>query len=154
GDFYGRYEGGLDQSLISCIKYLNIRGMNDGELAVSEWYTNLGRKRQSKFGLRATVMLSNRVVKSMPGKWDAGDVTKARFISWTRSRHIKYFLYQQPISPWRVWHFRLPRGLQKALSREEVGPPSAGWVLYRYVAPVNATMPLPIPHIVTVAQAK
>src|SRR5262249_39777897 len=51
GDFYGYYEGGLDQSLISAVKYVrDIRGVNNGELAVSEVYTNLGRKRISKFG--------------------------------------------------------------------------------------------------------
>jgi hypothetical protein len=153
-DFYGHYEGGLDESLISCVKYLNTRGVGDGEIAVSEVYTNLGKRRQSKFGLRATAMLSNRIVKNMPGKWDAGDVNKVRFINWTRSRHIKWYLYQQPISPWRVWHFRLPAGLQKFLSGEEVAPESAGWVLYRYVAPVNATIPLPMPHVVTIAPAK
>jgi len=67
---------------------------------------------------------------------------------------VKFALFQLPISPWRVWHFRLPAALQKALSREDVPPPSAGWVLYRYVAPVNVTIPLPLPHVMTVQQAK
>jgi hypothetical protein len=153
-DFYSHYEGGLDMSLISCVKYLNNRGINDGELAISDVYTNLGKRRQSKFGLRATVMLSDRVVKSMPGKWDSEDVNKAKFVSWARSRHIKFALFQLPISPWRVWHFRLPAWLQAKLSREDVPPPSAGWVLYRYVAPVSVVMPLPAPHLVTIAPAK
>jgi len=154
GDFYSHYEGGLDASLISCVKYVNNRDIKDGELAVSDVYTNLGKRRQSKFGLRATVMLSDRVVKSMPGKWDTEDVNRAKFISWARSRHIKFALFQLPISPWRVWHFRLPAGLQEYLSKEPVPPPSAGWVLYRYVAPVNAVMPLPTPHVVTLSPAK
>jgi hypothetical protein len=153
-EFYGRYEGGLNQSLISCVKYLSNRGVNDGELGISEIYNNLGKRRYSKFGLRATVMLSDRTVKNVPGKWDEDDVNKARFINWTRSRHIKFYLYQRPISPWRVWHFRLPVWLQMALSREQVGPESAGWVLYRYVSPTNVVVPLPYPRVVTLAPAK
>jgi len=99
-------------------------------------------------------MLSDRVVKNVPGKFGGDDVTRAKFLSWTRSHHLKFFLYQQPISPWRVWHFRIPAALQKFLSKEEVAPPSAGWVLYRYVPPVNATIPLPMPHVVTVVPGK
>jgi hypothetical protein len=153
-DFYARYEGGLDESLISCVRYLNNRNIDDGELAVSEVYNNLGKRKLSKFGLRATVMLSNRIVRNVPGKWDIDDVAKGKFINWARSRHIKWYLCQQPISPWRVWHFRLPGWLQAKLSHEEVGPESAGWVLFRYVAPVNLIMPLPSPHVVTIAPAK
>jgi hypothetical protein len=154
-DFYSKYEGGLDASLISNVRYLTEeRGdLDDGELAVSEVYNNLGKRRISKFGLRATVMLSNHVVRNVPGKF-GDDVNKAKFNTWARSKKIRWYLYQQPISPWRVWHFRLPASVQKALSREEVGPPSAGWVLYRYNAPVNVVMPVPTPHVVTVLPAK
>jgi hypothetical protein len=153
-DFYAHYEGGLDQSLISALRYLGNRNIDDGELAVSEVYTNLGKRKLSKFGLRATVMLSNRVVKNVPGKWDINDVGKMKFVSWARSRHIKWYLCQQPTSPWRLWHFRVPAWLQKKLSHEEVPPPSGGWVLFRYVAPVNVVMPLPMPRVVTIAPAK
>ena len=155
GDFYARYEGGLDQSLISCMRYLDNRKISDGDLAVSEIYTNLGRRRVSKFGLHATVMLSGRIVRNVPGKFGGDDVTKAKFISWTRSRHVHWFLYQKPVSPWRVWHFRLSAGLQKFLSREDVPPgETGGWTLYRYIPPVNATIPLPMPHVITLAPPK
>ena len=67
--FTGRYEGGLDQSLISCVKYLESRGINDGELSVSESYTNLGKHRQSKFGL-----LCDRDVVGSHGQKCAGQM--------------------------------------------------------------------------------
>ena len=64
-----------------------------------------------------------------------------------RSRHIKYFLYQQPISPWRVWHFRIPAWLQKTLSREEVGPVERGVGAVSFRESGEPTIPLPMPHV-------
>lgn len=148
-DFYARYEDGLNQSLIADVHFLDDREIHDDELGVSDLYFNLGRRRDSKSGLRAVVMLSNVIVRSVPGKLISpnveDDITKLKWINWMRSRHLRWYLYQQPISPWRVWHFRIPAWLQKALSREPVGPESAGWVLYhRIVTTVN--VPLPVPH--------
>jgi hypothetical protein len=149
GDFYARYEGGLNQSLISDVHFLNDRQIPDNEVGVSDLYFNLGHRRDSKAGLRATVMLSNLIVRSVPGKLISPevsqDITKPRWVGWMRNHHLRWYLYQQPISPWRVWHFRIPAWLQQALSREEVGPPSAGWVLYHRII-ITADVPLPLPH--------
>jgi hypothetical protein len=152
-DFYARYEGGMNQGLISSVRYLNARGLGDGDLAVSEIYTNLGKRRISKAGLRAAVMLSDVVVKSVPDKV-GDDPTRGKFLAWARSKHIKWYLYQAPISPWRLWHFRVPAWLQKSLSHEEVPPESGGWILYRYVSPVNSFLPLPMSQVVTLVPGK
>ena len=152
-DFYDRYEGGLDQNLISDVRYLRARDVQAGDVAVSEIYTNLGKRRTSKFGLRATVMLLDQIVKSVPGK-SGDDVTRVRFTSWARTHHIKWYLFQEPVSPWRVWHFRLPASLQAKLSHEEVAPESGGWVLYRYIPPINGQLPLPMPHMVSLVPGR
>ena len=68
-NFYGAYKAGRSEPHL-LREIPESRGINDGELSVSESYTNLGKHRQSKFGLGATVMLSDRVVKNVPGKWD------------------------------------------------------------------------------------
>jgi hypothetical protein len=151
-DFYHSYEGGLNQSLISCVKTLEDRDVKGGELAVSEVYSNLGKRKPSKFGLRATVMLSNLVVRNMPPKI-ADNVDTSGFVRYARSRHVRYYLYQQPISPWRVWHFRLHPWVQKMLTGQPVPPSSAGWVLYRYVSPTSVIVPFPMPHLVVLQPA-
>ena len=44
---------------------------------------------------------------------------------------VQWYLFQQEISPWRVWHFRIPPRLQEWLTHKPVPPPSQGWTLYR-----------------------
>ena len=127
--------------------------MGDGDLAVSEIYTNLGKRRISKAGLRAAVMLSDVVVKSVPDRV-GDDPMRGKFLASARSKHVKWYLYQAPISPWRLWHFRVPAWLQKSLSHEEVPPESGGWILYRYVPPVNSFVPLPMSQVVTLVPGK
>jgi hypothetical protein len=131
-DFYAAYEGRQYQGLIAASYYLNRHSLDDRELGVSEKYINLGRPRASKSGLRVAVMLTNRVVQVVPmNKADEPVVPKT--INYNRRQRIRWYLYQQPISPWRVWHFRVPAWLQEAMTKEPVGPESGGWVLYRVV---------------------
>jgi hypothetical protein len=126
--------------------------VKSGELGVSEVYNNLGKRKQSKFGLRATVMLSNMVVRNFPPRL-ADDINTSGFVRYARSRHVRYYLYQQPISPWRVWHFRLHPWFQKMLTGQPVPPASSGWVLYRYVSPISAMVPFPTPHVMVIEGA-
>jgi hypothetical protein len=131
-NFYSVYEGRQYEGLIAASHYLNGYGFGDRELGVSEKYINLGRPRASKSGLRVAVMLTNRVVQIVPmNKADEPVVPKT--INYTRKQRIHWYLYQQPISPWRLWHFRVPGWLQEAMTREPVGPESGGWVLYRNI---------------------
>jgi len=131
GDFYGRYEGGLDRSLIDAAAYLNSMNLSPRRIAVSEEYINLNKRRASKFGLRATVMLTDLEVVNTPLAF-SDDPSSPRFLRWSNQRKVvQWYLFQQEASPWRVWHFRIPAWLQEKLTHNPVPPPSEGWVLYR-----------------------
>ena len=39
---------------------------------------------------------------------------------WAQARGVRYYLYQQPARPWRLWHFRIPPRLQDRLERNDV----------------------------------
>lgn len=127
-DFYASYEAGLNQSLIAAVKYLSDRGVQDGQVAVSSRYQNLGRTRSSPFGLRATTLLTGRAVEQVPWKLTGPPSTRLR--SWLNHQQIEYYLYQPPVSPWRVGHLRLGWWEQKVTG---VAPEQdrAGWRLYK-----------------------
>src|SRR4051812_17279764 len=143
-DFYSRYEGGLNNDLISAAHFLDGQNLEPNELAVSEEYVNLGRRRMMKTGQRVIVMLTDRVTQYVPGKLCG--LPTPRFASWARRRHVTWYLYQEPISPWRVWHFRLPGWLQQKLSGEPPAPTSAGWVLY-HVDEEGVWQPVEVPPV-------
>ena len=143
GDYYARYEAGRLAPFLDALAYIESRGgVGDGELAVSERYENLGRMRFSKTGTREAVLLLDREVVvpfdvysfepgGVPAKLiESGKVLPGGFREWAERRGIRYYLYQRPAVPWRLWHFRVPARLHDALG----GPPSDGrrdgWVLY------------------------
>ena len=143
GDYYARYEAGRLAGFLDAIAYIESRGgVADGGLAVSERYENLGRMRFSKTGTREAVLLLDREVVvpfdvysfepgEIPAKLiESGKVLPGGFREWAERRGIRYYLYQRPAVPWRLWHFRVPPWLHDALG----GPPGDGrgdgWVLY------------------------
>jgi hypothetical protein len=128
--FYQRYEGGMDQSLIAAANYLRTQNVRDKSIAVSEEYINLGHRRFSKFGLRALVMLTELRVRTVPPKASDEPATSPKFLRWARNNKVHWYAFQDEVSPWRVWHFRIPAWLQAKLSDEPVKPPTAGWTLY------------------------
>jgi hypothetical protein len=130
-NFYARYEGGLDSNLINICNYLRKQGVSDRDVAVNEKYTNLGKIRDSKFGVRATVMLTDVITKYVPKKYNGDPTSQKNFFLWARRSHVKYYLVQKPTSPWRVWHFRLSPKLQEALTHEPVTFESSGWQLFK-----------------------
>jgi hypothetical protein len=151
-DFYGRYEAGLDKSLINICAYLGKQKPGEHDVAVNAHYVNIGKMRESKFGVRATVMLGDVITKYVPLKY-AGDPTSQKiFYNWARRYKVKYYLVQQPISPWRVWHFRLSPKLQESLTHEPVGFESGGWRLYHMVDK-GADAQAPYATLVDVAEA-
>ena len=141
--YYARYEAGLHESLLQAVGYLREHGVKDRQLAVSERYFNLNRMRFSKGGPRNAVMLLDRDVVTpseyysfppgeIPGRlFRIGVVSPGGFRQWARERGIKFYLYQEPSEPWRLWHFRVPEWLERRLAGppEEPGP-SFGWRLY------------------------
>jgi hypothetical protein len=148
--FYQRYETGLNVSLISACQRLATlpNPPKDRELAVSQVYVNLGKTRASPFGLRSTVLLTGRTTLT-PRFKDAQAVPTdntrlARSLrTWLRSKGIRYYLYQPPISPWRVWHFRMG-WLERKRTGQTAAKDTAGWQLYRVDA--DRLTPIAIPR--------
>jgi hypothetical protein len=130
--FYETYEAGLNRDLIYACHWLNERpDVGDGQIAVSEYYVNLGRPRISRLGLRATTMLTGKAIVSVPKKYTiSGDPRGSEaFLRWARKLGIKYVLYQPVVSPWRVFHFRMG-WLQEAMTDAPATDTGAGWRLY------------------------
>jgi hypothetical protein len=137
--FYHVYEGGQHEELIRLVQQVKqIKGsfpLTDDEILISERYVNLGRNRFSKAAVRAVVLLTDREVRAVPGKFAKEPI--GAFRAWTRAKVNKrapFYLYQKPWSPWRLWHFRLTAELQHKLTGKPVEERSGGWVLYRFRA--------------------
>ncbi|HEY1628518.1 MAG TPA: hypothetical protein VGF52_01595, partial [Tepidisphaeraceae bacterium] len=130
-NFYDAYEAGIDRDLIYACRWLDAHPFKDGEVAVSELYINMGQKRISRFGLRATAMLTGKAIVSLPTRYTRwGDPHKSPvFLNWARVIGIKYLLYQPEVSPWRVFHFRMG-WLQELMTHEPAVDTGAGWRLY------------------------
>ena len=129
-DFYASYEAGLNQSIISANRYLaQLPNLKDAEVVVTPAYINLGKKRQSQFALRATTMLTNKDTINLPREKQGPPGSKLAW--WCQHYGIKYYLHQHAISPWRVWHYRIPEWAQERMQGSPVDKIEAGWKLYR-----------------------
>ena len=65
---------------------------------------------------------------------------KARELrKWLRSQDVKWYIHQNEVSPWRVWHFRLD-WYQKWQIGKVDAEPKISWQLYR----VNGTDLIPV----------
>jgi hypothetical protein len=136
-DFYANYEAGLNQTMISANRYLaELPNLKDAEVVVTPSYINLGKKRQSQFALRATTMLTNRDTINLPREKQGPPGSKLAW--WCQHYGIKYYLHQHAISPWRVWHYRIPEWMQARMQGSPVDKMEAGWKLYRVVPFVPA----------------
>ncbi len=157
--YYATYEAGLHLSLLRAVEVLREKEVADHQLAVSERYHNLDRMRFSKSGPRNVVMLLDREVISPPDIYsfapgeipeklfEAKKVHPLGFPEWARRNRARYYLFQQPSQPWRLWHFRVPRSLQSRLSPEEPEPDSFGWLLFS--AEDGFAEPVPLPEAFT-----
>jgi hypothetical protein len=136
-DFYATYEAGLSQNLIAAAHYLDGLNVGDNQIAVSGKYTNLNRTRSSPFGLRATTMLTGKEIVSVPWKLCLSPTTatglqRKPLFRYLRNNGIKYYLFQPPVSPWRIWHFRAG-WWEKRRTGVTTDPrhDESGWRLYR-----------------------
>jgi hypothetical protein len=155
-NFYQRYDAGMDQSMIAASQYLNslplsarAGGPRDREIAVSQRYTNLGRSRPLPSALRQAVMLTGRSMITPPYKSTAVSPAtptgKGLAIRrWLVSHGVRYYLWQPPISPWRVWHFRMP-WLEKARTGHTAEVDTSDWQLFRLNDDLTVTQ-VPLPH--------
>ena len=145
GRFYARYETGLNMSLISACQYLAAlpNPPGDKEIAVSQRYVNLNRTKASPFGLRATVLLTGREIITPRFNLTGGD-PGGKLRAWLQSKdpRVRYYLHQRPISPWRVWHFRMG-WYEKLQTGQTAERDMAGWSLYRVDDDRLTQIPLP-----------
>ena len=130
--FYDRYEAGTYGSIIDISHYLAGLEIEGKQTAISSRYQNLGKTRLSFVAVRAAVMLTGRNIQSMPLKFTAR--MDGKLVRELRNRRVVYYVHQEAVNPWRVWHFRLPAWLQSKLTRAEVPPEeTGGWALYQLV---------------------
>ncbi len=132
-EFYRRYEGGLNEDLIAIARYLRDEPA-DRNIAVSQRYVNLGKtKTDSKYGVRVLHLLTARPILGAPPR--TGLRPNKPLNDWAASKKVnaRYYVYQQPANPWRLWHFRVPRSIQRQLSKEPIPDvPFGGWQLYEW----------------------
>jgi hypothetical protein len=141
--FYARYETGLNMSLISSCQYLMALPNPPGnrEIAVSQRYVNLNRTKASPFGLRSTALLTGREIITPRFNQTGGD-PGGKMRAWLQSKGVKYYLHQRPISPWRVWHFRMG-WYERMQTGSTADKDTAGWSLYRVDDDRLTHIPLP-----------
>lgn len=130
-NFYGAYEAGLEQDLISAGQWLTQKGAGDVEIGICWRYSNLGRLRYSPTGLRALNLLTDRAIVRVPDKYTRGGDphTNPNMLAWAHGLNIKYVLYQTEVTPWRLFHFRVG-WLQEWMTGEPAQDSGAGWRLY------------------------
>lgn len=131
-DYYANYEAGLNRDLIAASKWLIDNNAQDGEIAVSTRYVNLGNVRTSWVALRAPAMLTGKAIGVVDKTYvvNGDPYRSARFLSWARKKNYKYVIYMPEVSPWRLFHFRVP-WLQEAMTGEPAVDTGAGWRLYK-----------------------
>ncbi len=151
--FYDRYEAGSNASLIASIQWIQARNQTigtplrmiespidpseevaPGRIAVSERYVNMGRSRYSKYGVRASHLLSDEPIlgvdrTSRLSRRPTEDAARR----WAIRNGVTYYLYQVPTEPWRVGNFRLTPSLQRALTGREPDGNTMGWELYERI---------------------
>jgi hypothetical protein len=138
--FYARYEQGLNQDLIAAGHYLEQRAGPDQKIAVSMKYDNLNHHHLSGYGQRVTILLANHPAIAAPVdvciQPDESDPEEEQdLVKWADEHGVKFYLYQPPVNPWRLWHFRVPAWLQEQMSKrgadEEPSPEGAAWQLWK-----------------------
>jgi hypothetical protein len=134
-DYLTHYEGGDPAELAAAAAWLRRADVAPGEVAVSDRYNNLGRIRHSPAGPRAFTLLVDVPLVSVPKQLDAAP-WMAEIPHWADRRGVRYYLYQQPALPWRLWHLRLPNWLHHRLAESEAPPtPTGGWQLWQMTYP-------------------
>jgi len=126
--FYDLHHGGRTRPLVDMAAYLTGRDLRDGELAVSPLYININRPAANSFGIRVMNVLTDRTIRTVPRQVCEGEPNDA-LLAWAGERGVRYYLYYPPVSPWRVWHFRMP-WLQRMVTGETAIPNNPHWVLY------------------------
>jgi hypothetical protein len=130
-DFYGSYLAGQARPLIAIARYLDEKGVADGEVgrpAIPRVFTDVSPTLGRLFDERGLVLLLDRTIVVVPIRLVL-DGPGDELASWAREHGLKYYIHRPPISPWRVWHFRVP-WLQEWVTGEPVTQENPFYELY------------------------
>jgi len=72
-------------------------------------------------------MLLDMPIRVVPASICAGEPNE-KLAEWAREENVRFFLYRPPVSPWRLWHFRVPWLQEKLTGTKPANNPY--WVLY------------------------
>ncbi|MEM1010751.1 MAG: hypothetical protein AAGI46_00870 [Planctomycetota bacterium] len=128
----GRFEAGHAATLVAAADHMRQADVADGQVAVSNRHINFDKIRPLPTGSRAVVVLLDVAPRPMPGPvpdepWDPW------LAVWMSETGTRFYLYQEPAIPWRLWHFTLPEPIFERLSGREVDEPLGGWQLWELV---------------------
>lgn len=127
-NFYSVYLAGEYQPLLDIAQYIR-RNVPPGEvISINSSYDNMGKHEYNRVGVAATALLTDRIMEPSPDKVGVHGPSTL-LVEWAQKRRIRYFVFRAPISPWRLWHFRVP-GLQRRFTGEMDIPTNPFWQLY------------------------
>ena len=78
-------------------------------------------------------MLTDLRIRPVLQRYCEDPTQSQKTVRWLRDNKVHWYAFQEEVSPWRVWHFRVPAWLQAKISREPVKPLTQGWLLFRRV---------------------
>jgi hypothetical protein len=151
--FYDRYEAGVYKPLLAAAQYLSDHKVGNWQTCVNPEYINYNKRKMSPTGLRILTMLTGKSVLQLPKQY-----TTARYKlpndrefrrNFVAKGHVRYYLEQPPVSPWRLQHFRVP-WLQKLVTHQppEIPPGGDGWRLY-VCDGASSPIQIPLPDSIT-----
>ena len=126
-DFYATYRAGQCKELVAAAHYISQHSPEGGNTAISGSYVNLSWVRRNTFALRSLNMLLNSYIRAVPASV-CSDQPNEQLLTWAAAENVRFYLYRPPVSPWRLWHFRVP-WLQEKMTGNKVHY-NPFWVLY------------------------
>ena len=155
-NFYSVYLAGEYEPLIAISQYVRRNIPPEEIIALNGLYDNMLILTYNKVGMATSAMMTDHIIVPTPGRVGLYGPSP-QLVRWAEKRGIHYFLLRSPISPWRLWHFRVP-ALQRWLTGQRNIPTNPYWVLYRIEngkaieirdippAPPVTHMPPPVQH--------
>jgi hypothetical protein len=90
-DFYARWQGGTDRSLVAAAQWLRDHDLKDGELVVTRRYSTVYSDRYTNGWMRAAHVLTDRAVMTMPDSLSRNP--DSAVIQWMKQNNARYYLY-------------------------------------------------------------
>lgn len=134
-NFYARYDGGTNQSLIDAANWLRSQPSSGYEIAVSQRVVNFEKESFTDGYRRALNFLTGRDIVTVP--MDLCHSPEPKLIAWLNEHKVRYYVYQPPI--WVVEHVGVHTQNNASLSADQTS-----WKVYE-IGPTDAK-PVDIPE--------